>query len=175
MPWWADVSDLPPPPWAPGVRPACCARRCARRRRLVRPVELALAAAVKSPQVTIVHFWAPWCPNCRTELREGGWNAFIDSHPDVHFIFVTLWNPADGHEALAKAGVGNQMNFQLLLEPNGSKGKDRVRALLGMPISWIPTTWIFKDGHLTYAMNYGELRFPMLQQLIVDSGDRWEH
>jgi thiol-disulfide isomerase/thioredoxin len=139
------------------------------------PVELALAAAVKSPQVTIVHFWAPWCPNCRTELREGGWNAFIDSHPDVHFIFVTLWNPADGHEALAKAGVGNQMNFQLLLEPNGSKGKDRVRAMLGMPISWIPTTWIFKDGHLTYAMNYGELRFPMLQQLIVDSGDSWEH
>jgi thiol-disulfide isomerase/thioredoxin len=139
------------------------------------PVELALAAAVKSPEVTIVHFWAPWCPNCQAELRDGGWNAFIGAHPGVHFIFVTFWNPKDGHEALAKAGVGAERNFQLLLEPNGSKGKDRKRDMLGLPVSWIPSTWIFRDGHLTYAMNYGELRFPMLHQLILDSGSSWDH
>ena len=51
----------------------------------------------------------------------------------------------------------------------------KVDQVLGIPISWIPTTWVFKDGRLTYAMNYGELRFPMLQQLIKDSSDPWDH
>jgi hypothetical protein len=48
---------------------------------------------------------------------------------------------------------------------------EKVDELLGCPISWIPTTWVFRDGKLRYAMNYGELRFPMLQQLIRDSTD----
>jgi hypothetical protein len=77
---------------------------------------------------------------------------------------------------LAKFGVGAEPNFQLLLHPNGSRKKgEKVTELLGMPVSWIPTTWIFRDGKLRYAMNYGELRFPMLQQLIRDSSDTWEH
>ena len=46
---------------------------------------------------------------------------------------------------------------------------------LGQPVSWIPTTWVFRDGNLRYALNYGELRFPLLQQLIRDSSDKWEH
>jgi len=48
-----------------------------------------------------------------------------------------------------------------------------VSQVLGLPVSWIPTTWVFKDGNLTYAMNYGELRFPVLKQLIEDSKDSW--
>ena len=44
---------------------------------------------------------------------------------------------------------------------------------LGLPITWLPTTWIFREGQLRYAMNYGELRFPILQQLIRDTADKW--
>lgn len=139
-------------------------------------IEQQLAEATRSPKVTIVHLWAPWCPNCRAELSSGGWSAFIGANPDVNVVFVTVWNPADGREVLAKYGVGGQRNFELLLHPNGSRKKaDKVSELLGMPISWIPTTWIFRDGKLRYAMNYGELRFPMLQQLVRDSSDAWEH
>ena len=139
-------------------------------------VEQQLAQATKSAKVTVVHLWAPWCPNCTAELANGGWSGFIDANPDVNFVFVTIWNPADGRELLARNGVGGQRNFQLLLHPNGSRKRgEKLTELLGMPISWIPSTWVYRDGRLRYAMNYGELRFPMLQQLIRDSSDAWEH
>jgi thiol-disulfide isomerase/thioredoxin len=139
-------------------------------------VEQQVADATKSAQVTVVHFWAPWCPNCKAELAGGGWSSFIAANPDVNFVFVTIWNPVDGREMLHMYGVGDERNFQLLLHPNASRrmGK-KVTELLGLPISWIPTTWVFRDGKLRYAMNYGELHFPVLKQLIRDSTDPWEH
>jgi thiol-disulfide isomerase/thioredoxin len=139
-------------------------------------VEQQVADATKSAQVTIVHFWAPWCPNCKAELAGGGWSSFIAANPDVNFVFVTIWNPVEGREMLRMYGVGDERNFQLLLHPNASRERGKkVTELLGLPISWIPTTWVFRAGKLTYAMNYGELRFPVLKQLIRDSTDPWEH
>ncbi len=46
---------------------------------------------------------------------------------------------------------------------------------MDLPLTWVPTTWIFRDGRLRYALNYGEVRFPLLQQLIRDAADPWEH
>jgi thiol-disulfide isomerase/thioredoxin len=140
------------------------------------PIETQVQKATASGRVTIVHFWAPWCPNCKAELADGKWQSFIEKNPDVDFIFITAWNPADGHELLAKNGVGTQKNFTLLLHPNGSKKRgEKVTSFLGLPLSWIPTTWVYKDGKMRYALNYGELHFDMLQQLIKDSSDAWEH
>jgi thiol-disulfide isomerase/thioredoxin len=137
-------------------------------------VEQQIADATSSPRVTVVHFWAPWCSNCRAELANGGWSGFIAANPDVNFVFVTVWNPADGRDVLEKSGVGAEKNFQLLLYPNGPRKRgEKVAELLGIPISWIPTTWIFREGELRFAMNYGELRFPMLQQLVKDSSENW--
>jgi hypothetical protein len=137
-------------------------------------LERQLAEATQSTDVTVVHLWAPWCSECKTELADGAWSAFITANPQVHFIFVTVWNDADGHELLQRNGLGAQPNFQLLLHPNGSRKRgEKVTELLGLPVSWIPSTWIFKKGHLYYAMNYGELHFPMLQQLLKDSTTSW--
>ena len=139
-------------------------------------IETQVAEATKSGRVTIVHFWAPWCPNCKAELANQGWKNFIEANPSVDVIFVTTWNPTDGRDVLSKNGVGDQKNFTLLLHPNGSRKKgDKMTQFLGMPVSWIPSTWIFKDGKLRYAMNFGELHFPMLQQLVVDTSSKWEH
>jgi thiol-disulfide isomerase/thioredoxin len=35
------------------------------------PIEKEVAEATKSSQVTVVHFWATWCSNCRAELVGG--------------------------------------------------------------------------------------------------------
>jgi thiol-disulfide isomerase/thioredoxin len=141
----------------------------------VSAVEQRLADATKSPRVTVVHFWAPWCPNCRAELANGGWSGFIAANPGVNFVFVTIWSPADGRDVLERSGVGGEPNFQLLVHPNASRKEgEKVTGLLGIPISWIPTTWVFRDGKLRYAMNFGELRFPMLQQLVRDSSESWD-
>jgi thiol-disulfide isomerase/thioredoxin len=137
--------------------------------------EASLLQATKSPKVTVVHFWAPWCPNCRHELANGGWSGFIEANPNVNFVFVTLWSPADGRDLLAKNGVGSEPNFLFLPHPNVSRKRDEaVHQVLGIPVSWIPTTWVYKDGHLAYAMNYGEVRFSVLQQLIKDTSSDWD-
>lgn len=141
------------------------------------PVEQQVATAVNSPQVTVVHFWAPWCPNCKAELSSHGWRDIIAANPEVKFIFVTVWSDkkGDGRSMLEHYGVGAQKNFQLLLHPNLSrKNADKMTEFMGLPITWIPATWIFREGKLHYALNYGEVRFPLLQQLIRDSAQEWE-
>jgi hypothetical protein len=40
-------------------------------------------------------------------------------------------------------------------------------------LSWIPATWLYKGGELRYALNYGEMRFEVLQQFIADSNAKW--
>jgi thiol-disulfide isomerase/thioredoxin len=142
------------------------------------PMEQQVTEAVKSPKITVVHLWAPWCPNCKAELANHGWETFLAGNPDVNFIFVTVWRgtEGDGKAMLEKYGIGPQANFSLLVHPNASRKKeDKMTEFLGLPVTWIPSTWVFRDGKLSYALNYGELRFPMLQQMIRDSSDQWEH
>ena len=142
------------------------------------PTETQLLDALKAPGVTtVVHFWAPWCPNCRAELgATDGWGEFIRTHPETRFVFVTVWHEGkDGHEALEKAGVAGPGNVTLLVDSNGSRGEDRTRRFLDLPMTWIPTTWVFREGKLRYALNYGEVRFPMLGQMIEDTGASWSH
>ena len=110
-------------------------------------------------------------------MAKSGWSSFIGLNPDADFIFVTVWggDSGDGRALLEKNGVGAQTNFQLLVHPNASRKKaDKMTEFLGLPVSWIPSTWVFRDGQLRYALNYGELHFPMLQQLVRDSSDKWE-
>jgi thiol-disulfide isomerase/thioredoxin len=146
-------------------------RRCA-----AQGVERQVAEATLSTKVTVVHFWAPWCPNCKAELASGAWSGFIAANPGVNFVFVTIWNPLDGRDLLERNGVGKERNFQLLLHPNASREREKkVSEMLGLPISWIPTTWVFRDGKLRYALNFGEMRFQTLAQLVRDSSDSWDH
>ncbi len=140
------------------------------------PIEQQVAEAIKAPGVTVVHFWAPWCPNCKAELANSGWSTFIDTNAEANFIFVTAKHPEDGHEMLTKYGVGAQQNFKLLLHPNPSRKKgEEMTSFMGLPMTWLPSTWIFREGKLRYALNYGEVSFPMLQQLIRDSTEKWSH
>lgn len=141
------------------------------------PVEREVAALAAGPAVTVVHLWAPWCPSCAFELAKGGWADFIGRNPKVNVVFVTVWHGGDegGAKVLAKHGVGPQRNFRLLHHPNGSRREeDRMTSFLGMPVQWLPATWIYREGKLRYALNYGEVRFPILQQLVEDAADSWE-
>jgi thiol-disulfide isomerase/thioredoxin len=138
-------------------------------------VEKQLAEIVAGPQVTIVHLWAPWCGNCKNEMRPDGWAKFIAANPDVKFVFVNIWHKGqDAAPKLAAANLGAQSNLVLVTHPNPSrKGEDRLASLLGLPITWVPTTWVFQDGKMRFAFNYGEIRFELLQQLVKDSRDTW--
>lgn len=138
------------------------------------PLEAEVSALIAGPQVTIVHFWAPWCPNCKAEMGPDGWVKFIADNPDVKFVFLNIWHrDQDPRPKLAAAGLGAQPNLTLLTHPNPSRQQaDRLNSFLGLPVTWLPTTWIFRDGRLRYALNYGEMRFGLLQQLVSDTRDK---
>lgn len=139
-------------------------------------VETTVAAETAKHQTTVVHFWAPWCPNSQAEIQGGGWAKFINAHPGVEFVFVTVRSRDDGKAYLAAHGVGGQPNLRLLQHPNYvRKGEGSMQYFMDLPVSWIPTTWVFRAGRLRYALNYGEIHFPMLEQLLRDTENLWEH
>jgi thiol-disulfide isomerase/thioredoxin len=140
------------------------------------PLEREVADLIAGPQVTVVHFWAPWCPNCRAEMNPtDGWAHVLAANPGVKFVFVNIWHKGQDPAArLAAAGLGPQANLLLRTHPNPSRlAADRLNSFLGLPITWIPTTWVYREGRLCAAFNFGEIRFPVLQQMIDDAGLAW--
>jgi thiol-disulfide isomerase/thioredoxin len=137
--------------------------------------ERRILEAIKSPGLTVVHLWAPWCSNCQAELKGGGWLKTVKDNPQAHFYFVSVWNGGeDGRAMLKKFDIADQPNVAVLADV-GPRGKDHITQFAGLPLSWIPTTWVYKGGDLRYALNYGEVRFPVLQQFLEDSQSAWSH
>jgi thiol-disulfide isomerase/thioredoxin len=132
--------------------------------------------AIKAPDVTVVHLWAPWCSNCQVELKNGGWLKLVKENPKTKFIFVSVWNNGnDGRPMLERFGLTNQPNVTIAADPGPRRGDGKIKELAGLPVSWIPTTWVYKGGDLRYALDYGEVRFPVLQQFLEDSESEWSH
>jgi thiol-disulfide isomerase/thioredoxin len=140
------------------------------------PSEQKIHDAIKAPELTVVHLWAPWCSNCQAEFKSGGWTKMINDNPQVQFYFVSVWNDGqDGRAMLKKIGIADQPNVTILADPGPRRGENKIKQFAGLPLSWIPTTWIYKGGDLRYALNYGEVRFPVLQQFLADSQSEWSH
>jgi thiol-disulfide isomerase/thioredoxin len=132
--------------------------------------------AIKSPDLTVVHLWAQWCSNCQAELKSGGWLKMVKNNPQVKFYFISVWNDGgDGKLMLQKFQIADQPNVTILADPGPRRGDTKIKEFAGMPLSWIPTTWVYKSGDLRYALNYGEVRFDVLQQFLEDSKNEWSH
>ncbi|MEY2481268.1 MAG: hypothetical protein QOI04_2195 [Verrucomicrobiota bacterium] len=140
------------------------------------PAEQKILSAIKAPELSVVHLWAPWCSNCQVELKSGGWLKTIKDNPQVKFYFVSVWNGGeDGRAMLKKFEIADQPNVTIVADPGPRHGDDKIKQFAGQQLSWIPTTWVYKGGDLRYALNYGEVRFPVLQQFLEDSKSEWSH
>ena len=140
----------------------------------VSPAEEQVAEAIKAPNLSVVHLWAPWCSNCQSELRSGGWLKIVKANPEIKFYFVSVWNGGDnGMATLMKNDLATQPNVTILADPGPRTGDTKIKRFLNLPLSWIPTTWVYKGGDLRYALNYGEVRFDVLQQFFADSNSKW--
>ena len=141
------------------------------------PTEQAVREQVLEDGVHVVHFWAPWCDNSVSELRNG-WYEVIEANPDVSFTFVTIWSDgATGQETLDRYAIPPSVTV-LTQEDYGPSDDEtnRRRRFLGLPVTWIPTTWVFHDnGVLAYAFNYGELTMAQLQQALDGAHSEWSH
>jgi hypothetical protein len=140
------------------------------------PAEEQVREAIKAPDLTVVHLWAPWCSNCQAELKNGGWLKMAKENPKTKFIFVSVWNGGnDGRSMLERFGLTNQPNVAITADLGPRSGEGKIKQFAGLPVSWIPTTWVYKGGDLRYALNYGEVRFQVLQQFLEDSESEWSH
>src|SRR2546422_6759519 len=82
------------------------------------PAEQKVLSAIKTPDLTVVHLWAPWCSNCQAELKSGGWFKMIKDNPQVKFYFVSVWNNGeDGRAMLKKFNIADQPNVTVLADP----------------------------------------------------------
>lgn len=139
--------------------------------------EKRVADILKEDGVHVVHFWAPWCGNSIAELRNG-WYELVERHPEVSFTFVTIWNDgASARETMERYGLPVRV-VELTQEdfgPSDDKARRR-RSFLGLPVTWIPTTWVFHgNGALAYAFNYGELEMAQLDTAIAGARSDWSH
>ena len=138
------------------------------------PVERQVKEAVAAKSVTVVHFWAPWCGNCLNESGEHGWSEFIDRNPRVRFIFIECWNDGkDSRAVLAKHGIGPQSNLTLLVHPAPRRGSGHMRTFMDLPVTWLYYPPLVVVAPPYFAFNYGEIRFPILQQLVKDTQADW--
>ena len=139
------------------------------------PAEAAVQATIAADGVHVVHFWAPWCDNSTAELAEG-WYEVVEAHPDVTFSFVTLWNGDDvGHETLDRYAIPERAARLVVPAEQPPKG-ERQTEFLGLPVSWIPTTWVFnRNGQLATAFNYGEVSPEGLTSALEGAASDWPH
>jgi thiol-disulfide isomerase/thioredoxin len=141
------------------------------------PAEQAVRDVVLEDGVHVVHFWAPWCDNSRAEL-EAGWYEVVENNPDVSFTFVTIWNDGEaGQDVLDRFAIPASVTVLTQDDYGPSDEKaNRRRRFLGLPVTWIPTTWVFRDnGELAYAFNYGEVAMDQLQQALDGAHSEWSH
>lgn len=91
-----------------------------------------LRQTVSDNNVTLVNFWATWCPPCRKEIPE--LNKVYNEYrkKKVEILAVNL---QEDSETLASFVKSNQMKFPILLDTDGSLG-EKYR------VYYIPTTFV---------------------------------
>src|SRR5438067_9685266 len=91
--------------------------------------------AIKSPDLSVIHLWAPWCSNCQAELKSGGWAKLVNENPNVKFCFVSVWNDGqDGRAMLKNFNIGDQPNVTILADPGPRRGENKIKQLAGLPL-----------------------------------------
>jgi thiol-disulfide isomerase/thioredoxin len=89
-------------------------------------------------KVTVLNFWATWCPPCREELPE--LDKFARDNPAVAFYAVDLQEPAAKVRDFLKQ---NGYSFPVLLDSGGS-------AAQAYRINAIPTTVVIDKSGLKF-------------------------
>src|SRR2546429_9031462 len=79
------------------------------------PAEQKIIEAIKSPDLSVVHLWAPWCSNCQAELKSGGLVKIGKKNPRVKIYFISILNYSeDGHLRLQKIQITDKTNTTIL-------------------------------------------------------------
>src|SRR6202171_3494327 len=96
------------------------------------PAEQRVIEAIQSPDLSVVHLWAPWCSNCQAELKSGGWLKMVKDNPQVKFYFVSVWNGGeDGRAMLTKFQIADKPNVTIVAD-HGARGSNHITQFTGL-------------------------------------------
>ncbi|HEY3424069.1 MAG TPA: TlpA disulfide reductase family protein [Negativicutes bacterium] len=109
----------------------------------------------KAGRITVINFWATWCPPCREEMPE--LNKFAQNNKEtVDFYAVNLQEPV---EKVSDFMAKSNYTLPVLLDKDGEVGKK-------FKIKSIPTTIIVdKQGVIRYR-NSGALTASELESIL---------
>ncbi len=133
--------------------------------------ESTLRDTVSADGVHVVHVWAPWCDNARHE-HTPVWSRWRALGADS-VTFVTVWSDgASGADVLAEDGV--EGIAEVVIPGPKPEKPDRRLTLLGVPVSWTPTTLVFnRNGLLATAFGYGEVTAEQVMGAVADARREW--
>lgn len=102
-----------------------------------------LQKVVKNNKVTLVNFWATWCPPCRAEIPE--FVKFYHKHAGKRLEIVAV-NLQESTADVKNFAKNNGMNFPIVTDSSGKVGEL-------YQVSAIPTTFfIDRNGKIFYRI-----------------------
>ncbi|MDQ7004019.1 MAG: TlpA disulfide reductase family protein [Ghiorsea sp.] len=107
--------------------------------------EVVTLASLQNKPV-ILHFWASWCPPCRTEMP--AMDQWVKAHPNVHVVMISLDNDQkDAQSFYAAKGIQAPLNM----------GSMRHTSRLG--VRGLPTTIIIDQQGEVSQRHMGNLHW----------------
>jgi cytochrome c biogenesis protein CcmG/thiol:disulfide interchange protein DsbE len=105
-------------------------------------------------KVTVVNFWASWCPPCRSEMPEIA--EFARAHPEVRVLGIAVSDKPAASQAFAKkVNVG----YDLGVARDGS-----LSSKFGVP--GLPGTFVLNSKGDVARQELGEVKVADLEKLV---------
>lgn len=95
-------------------------------------------------KVTLINFWATWCPPCVEEIPSLNRLGKIINHPDFRIISINYAEPLDDIKKFLK---DFRVEYPILLDRNGMVARE-------WKVIVFPSTFVIgKDGQIKYGVN----------------------
>lgn len=115
-------------------------------------------------QVTVVNFWASWCPPCREEMpsMERAWKQL--QKENIAMLAINVGEDAD---TIFTFTADYPVSFPLLMDQDSS-------VINAWPVKGLPTTFVLdKQGRIVYRVIGGrEWDHPKLIDMLIDLQNR---
>ncbi|MEK4080123.1 TlpA disulfide reductase family protein [Solibacillus sp. FSL W7-1436] len=109
-------------------------------------------------KITIVNFWATWCPPCREEMPH--MQSFYEKHhEEVEILAVNVKNMDDGRPAIEQFVQEHELTFPILLDESGEVG-------LTYEIMTLPTSYILDAEGRVFQKIIGAMDEQVMNELV---------
>lgn len=109
-------------------------------------------------KITIVNFWATWCPPCREEMPH--MQSFYEKHSEnIEMLAVNVTNMDDGIPVIERFVQEHELTFPVLLDESGDVG-------MTYEVMTLPTSYILDAEGRVFQKIVGAMDEQMMNELV---------